>query len=85
MKKNNALLAFAVLVFWTATTFSQTLLFHLDGDTGDRKAFFADKLVMDRTPPSEAFGPKEIKQLDVTIVYENEKQPEMANLRLQFE
>ena len=85
MKKNPALFIFSFLVFLTAPVFSQTLLFHLDGGLGDRKAFFSDPLVMDRTPPSEAFGPREIKQLDVTIVYENEKQPEMANLRLQFE
>ena len=85
MKKNHPLLCISFLVFLTVPAFGQSLLFHLDGGIGDRKAFFAKMLVMDRTPPSEAFGPREIKQLDVTIIYENEKQPELADLRLQFE
>jgi hypothetical protein len=85
MKNIFVMLGITTLGIFSAPAHAQTFLFHLEGNAGDRKAFFADKLVTDRTPPSADFGPIEIKQLDVTIVYENEQQPELANLRLQFE
>lgn len=64
---------------------AQALFFHVDGEPGDRQAYYSQTLVMNRTPPSEALGPIEIKQLDVTIIHENAAKPEWTMLRLQFE
>lgn len=64
---------------------AQSFLFHLEGDVGDRRAFYADMLVTDRSPPTIEPRPTEIKELAVTIIYENEQMPELANLNLQFE
>ena len=64
---------------------AQALFFHVDGELGDRQAYYSQTLVMNRTPPSEALGPIEIKQLDVTIIHENAAKPEWTMLRLQFE
>ena len=64
---------------------ADSFLFHVDGEVGDRRAFFAQKTGTNRTPPSIEFKPIEIKELNVAIVYENEQMPELADLNLQFE
>lgn len=64
---------------------AQALFFHVDGDPGNRQAYYSQTLVMNRTSPSEALGPIAIKQLDVTIIHENAAKPEWTMLRLQFE
>jgi hypothetical protein len=64
---------------------AQALFFHVDGDPGDRQAYYSQTLVMNRTLPSEALGLVEIKQLDITIIHENAAKPEWTMLRLQFE
>jgi hypothetical protein len=63
------------------------VFFHMQGEPGNRQAFFANTLVSDRTPVSMVMqlGSIEIKQLDVTVIYENAQQPEWAEMRLQFE
>lgn len=64
---------------------AQALFFHVDGEPGDRQAYYSQTLVMNRTSPSDALGPIEIKQLDVTVIHENAAKPEWTMLRLQFE
>ncbi|OYW39271.1 MAG: hypothetical protein B7Z35_04880 [Hydrogenophilales bacterium 12-61-10] len=73
---------------WPGLTHADYLVdvfFHMQGEPGNRQAFFANTLVDDRTPLSMLMGPIEIKQLDVTVIYENAQQPEWAEMRLQFE
>jgi hypothetical protein len=62
-----------------------SFLIHLDGEVGDRRAYFASMLVTDRTPPSIEPQPLETKELAVTIIYENAQMPELVHLNLQFE
>lgn len=78
-------LAIAAAGVSSAPVQAQSFLFHLEGDVGDRRAFYAGMLVTDRTPPSIEPRSMEIKELAVTIIYENEQMPELASLNLQFE
>jgi hypothetical protein len=64
---------------------AQSFLFHLEGEAGDRRAYFASMLVTDRTAPSIEPQKVETKELAVSIVYENAQMPELAQLNLQFE
>ncbi len=80
-----ALLMAVGVSFVPTAASAQALFFHVDGDPGDRQAYYSQTLVMDRTPPSEAMGLIGIKQLDVTIIHENAAKPEWTMLRLQFE
>jgi len=61
------------------------IFFHMQGEPGNRQAFFSNTLVDDRTPLSMLMGSIEIKQINVTVIYENAQQPEWAEMRLQFE
>ena len=59
---------------------------HLQGAEGDREAFFADvRVISNRTPMDQIFGPTAVKEIDVTAVYENAAKPEWVTMRLQFE
>ena len=59
---------------------------HLQGAEGDREAFFADvRVISERTPMDQIFGPTSVKEIDVTAVYENAAKPEWVTMRLQFE
>lgn len=64
---------------------AKSFLLHLEGQVGDRRAYFADMLVTDRTPPSLEPPPIATKELAVTIIYENAELPELAHFNLQFE
>lgn len=77
--------AFTVLVFFGTPAAAQGYFFHMQGPVGDREAYFADTIVLDRTPQAMMLGPKEVRQLDVTVVYENAQKPEYAEMRLQFQ
>ncbi len=65
--------------------YADSYLLHFEGEVGDRRAYFANMLVTDRTPPSIEPQPLETKELAVTIIYENAQMPELAQLNLQFE
>ncbi|MBC8028203.1 MAG: hypothetical protein H7Y89_19585, partial [Steroidobacteraceae bacterium] len=79
-----ALLTFAVTL--SIDAFGLGAILHLQGDTGDREAFFADvRVISDRTPMNQIFGPISVKEIDVTAVYENGTKPEWVTMRLQFE
>ncbi len=64
---------------------AQALFFYVDGDPGDRQAYYSQTLVMDRTPADQLMGLIEIKQLDVTVIHENAAKPEWTMMRVQFE
>ena len=65
--------------------YADSYLLHLEGQVGDRRAYFADMLVTDRTAPTLEPQPTEIKELAVTIIYENAEMPELVQFNLQFE
>ena len=79
-----ALLVFAATLSFDAFGLGAILL--LQGEKGDREVFFADvRVISDRTPMDQIFGPVSVKEIDVTAVYENAAKPEWATMRLQFE
>ena len=79
------ILAFPFLLF-ANNVFSQSALVHIQGEKGDREAYFADfGVVFDRTPVGEIGGPVSIKQMNTTIVFENAAKPEFTALTLEFE
>ena len=56
------------------------------GDVDDREAYFADvRTISNRTPADQAGGATEIREIDVTAVYENANKPEFVHMKLQFE
>jgi len=66
--------------------FAQSALVHIQGEKGNREAYFANfTVVFDRTPMDQILGPVQVRQLDTTIVYESAEKPEFSELRLQFE
>ena len=75
----------AAASFIPSAASAQALFFHVEGAPGDRQAYYSQTLVMDRTPPSQAMGPIEIKQLDITVIHENAAKPEWTMMRAQFE
>jgi len=64
---------------------AQALFFHIDGEPGDRQAYYSQTLVMDRTPVDQLMGQIEVKQLDVTVIHESAAKPEWTMMRVQFE
>ena len=57
-----------------------------EGDVDDRVAYFADvRTIANRTPPDQVMGPTEIREIDVTAVYENANKPEFVRMKLQFQ
>lgn len=59
---------------------------HYQGEVDDREAYFADlRVIKNRTPPDQVGGPTEIREIDVTAVYENANKPEFVHMKLQFE
>ncbi|MCC6141999.1 MAG: hypothetical protein IT389_15445 [Nitrospira sp.] len=65
---------------------AQSALVHIQGDQGNREAYFANfNVVFDRTPMDKILGPVQVRELDTTIVYEHPDKPEFSDLRLQFE
>lgn len=66
--------------------FAQSALVHVQGEPGNREAYYADfAVVLDRTPADRLLGPTSVRQLDTVIVYESADKPEFGALRLQFE
>lgn len=87
MTIRNALIG---VVLWSGVcatpVFAQSALVHIQGEEGNREAYFANfTVVFDRTPVDKVLGPIHVKQLDTTIVYESADKPEFSELRLQFE
>lgn len=62
------------------------VILQYQGEVDDREAYFADvRVIKNRTPPNQIMGPIEIREIDVTAVYENPKKPEFVHMKLQFE
>ena len=59
---------------------------HYQGEIDDREAYFADvRTISNRTPADQVMGTVEIREIDVTAVYENPNKPEFVHMKLQFE
>lgn len=62
------------------------LVLQYQGDVDNRELYFADiGIISNRTPPDQLTGPMEIREIDVTAVYESEKRPEFVHMKLQFQ
>jgi hypothetical protein len=85
MKKILLTFGFTAIGISSIPAHAQSFIFHLDGEAGNRQAYFSELRATNRTPPSIEFQPIEIKELKVAIIYENPEQPELAELLLQFE
>ncbi len=76
--------AIAILLPTAASGFGVVL--HYQGEEGDREAYFADvRTISNRTPPDQVMGPTEIREIDVTAVYESANKPEFVHMKLQFQ
>lgn len=70
----------------SGNAFGLGAIVHLQGEKGDREAFYADvRVISDRTPVDQILGPITVREIDVTAVYENAAKPEWVTMRLQFE
>lgn len=81
---------FSLLLLATAWLPAQALAFGLilqyQGEVGDRELYFADiRTVSSRTPADQLMQATEIKEIDVTAVYEHARKPEFAHMKLQFQ
>ncbi|MGD9655099.1 MAG: hypothetical protein AB7U44_07875 [Sulfuricurvum sp.] len=65
--------------------FGFSFILQYEGNVDDRVVYFADDLVLNRTPPNQMFSGTEWRQITVTAVYENPKKPELAHMALQFQ
>lgn len=84
MKRSILSAGFSLLL--SGQAFALGAIVHLQGEKGDREAFFADvRIIWDRTPVDQMFGPTSIKEIDVTAVYEHAVKPEWVTMRMQFE
>lgn len=62
------------------------VILQYQGEVDNREAYFADvRVIKNRTPPNQIMGPTEIREIDVTAVYENPNKPELVHTKLQFE
>lgn len=62
------------------------LILQYQGEVGDRELYFADiRAVSSRTPADQLMQATEIKELDVTAVYEHARKPEFVVMKLQFQ
>lgn len=80
-----ALLIAAGTSFAPSAASAQALFFHVDGEPGNRQAYYSQTLVMDRTPAEQLIDQIEVKQIDVTVIHENVAKPEWTMMRVQFE
>lgn len=80
------ILLLGALLLSSGTARAIGAIVHLQGAEGDREAFFADvRVISNRTPMDQIFGPIVVKEIDVTAVYENAAKPEWVTMHLQFE
>lgn len=74
------------LLLFSVEAFGFGAVLHYQGNEGDREAYFADlRSMKNRTPPDQVMGPTEIREVEVTAVYENADKPEFVHMKLQFE
>lgn len=81
-----ASLASALSLLLPTAAFGFGAVLHYQGEEGDREAYFADvRVISNRTPADQLMGPTEIREIDVTAVYENPGKPEFVHMKLEFE
>lgn len=69
-----------------ATAFGFGVVLQYEGGVDDRVTYFADvRNIANRTPADQMMGLVEIRQIDVTAVYENASKPEFVHMKLQFQ
>lgn len=79
-------LVIAGLYSFCLKAFAVGTVIHYQGNVDDREIFFADmRVVSNRTPTDKVMGATEIREIDVTAVYENANKPEFVHMKLQFE
>lgn len=62
------------------------VILHIQGQRGDREAYFADiRTIWNRTPVSQIFGPIEMRELQITAVYEHLDKPEWVYMNMWFQ
>lgn len=62
------------------------IILQYQGEVDNRELYFADiRTITNRTPPDQLKGQTEIREIDVTAVYENERKPEFVHMKLQFQ
>ncbi|WP_409705238.1 hypothetical protein [Caldimonas sp.] len=78
--------AWMTAVLLHAPAFALGAILHLQGEVGDREAYFADvSAISNRTPVSDILGPRLIYEIPVTAVYEHASKPEWVFMHLQFD
>ncbi|MBC3831215.1 hypothetical protein H8K33_06830 [Undibacterium amnicola] len=66
--------------------FALGIIVHIQGQKGDREAYFANvRTVLNRTPVDQIFGPIEIRELQLTAVYEHLDKPEWVYMNMWFQ
>lgn len=62
------------------------VILQYQGEVDDRELYFADiRTIASRTPSDQLEGTTEIRELDVTAVYESPQKPEFVHMKLQFQ
>lgn len=73
------------ILLYQPQVFGYGAILHIQGEEGDREAYFTDvRNVTNRTPVSLNGGP-EINEIGITAVYENANKPEWVYMNVQFE
>ncbi len=76
----------AALLLWPAQAWAFAVVLQYEGTADDRIAYFADvRVIANRTPPADVGGAHEIREIDVTAVYESADKPEFVHMKLQFQ
>lgn len=85
-KKNLLYMMLSTLLLFPQEIFGFGAVLHYQGEVDDREAYFADlRVISNRTSADKVGGATEIKEIDVTAVYENPNKPEFVHMKLQFE
>ncbi len=85
--KKRALISLVLLgpLVISGKLFAFSVIVQYQGAPDDREIYFADvRTVLNRTPPDMVGSGTEIREIPVTVVYENATKPEFAHMELQF-
>jgi len=87
VNKHHLSIIFIMGLCWFPTNgYGFGAVLHYQGEVDDKEAYFADlRVISNRTSADKLGGATEIKEIDVTAVYENPNKPEFVHMKLQFE
>lgn len=86
MSKLSRLTSLCLLTALSNPTYAGWVLFHQQGETGKREAYFAEiTRIAERTEIDRIMGATSIWELPVMVVHEAAAAPEWSELKLQFE